>query len=321
MRKIVFILFAFLILLLAACAPAAEETAAPATSAPTLPPSPSAMQTPTPTAAPAADLSVTPTLEPSPTPTLSPDAWMDFPIVPEVSDTAREIYQRGLEMGNNPHAFSKIGDCQNVNSYFLAVFEHPEDYRLGEEYAYLQETIDYFDGSFSRQSLAVKGGFNVAAVLSPFRSDKSVCEANESPLACELRVNHPSFAIISLEQWWGKTADEYEKYMRQIIEYTISKGVVPILATKADNCEGDNSINRTIVKLAYEYDIPLWNFWKAAHPLPHHGLAPDDPDQFHLTFARNYFDDPQHMEAAWPWRNLTALQALDAVRRGVTSQP
>jgi len=242
-----------------------------------------------------------------------------MPIIPVVSDTAREIYQRGLAMGNNPHAFSKVGDCQNVTTYFLATFDEPGSYSLGKKYAYLQDTIDYFHGSFGRESLAVKPGFNVAAVLSPLRSDKTVCKANESPLACELRVHRPAFAIISLEQWWGgKPTDDYGTYLRQIVEYTISQGVVPILATKADNIEGDNSINRTIAEIAYEYDIPLWNFWRAAHPLPNHGLIEDG---FHLTFAGNRFDDPVAMKSAWPWRNLTALQVLDAVRRGVTETP
>ena len=255
---------------------------------------------------------------PSPRPTLTADSWTQMPIVPIVSERTREIYQRGLEMGNNPNAFSKVGDCQNVNSLFLGVFEKPDDFVLGEEYAYLQETIDYFYGSFSRESLAVYKGFNVASVLSPLRSDKSVCEPTESPLACELRVNQPSFAIISLEQWWEKPAGDYEAYMRQIVEYTISQGVVPILATKADNIEGDNSINQTIAQIAYEYDIPLWNFWRASYVLPDNGLIREGDDNFHLTYARNYFDDPLRMENAWPWRNLTALQSLDAVWRGVT---
>jgi hypothetical protein len=37
-------------------------------------------------------------------------------------------------------------------------------------------------------------------------------------------------------------------------------------------------------------------------------------DRFHLTFDENLFDDPEAMQAAWPWRNLTALQVLDKVR-------
>ena len=93
--------------------------------------------------------------------------------------------------------------------------------------------------------------------------------------------------------------------------------MLPILATKADNLEGDNSINQTIVRLAGEYEIPLWNFWLAVQPLPNHGLQKDG---FHLTLAGPYLDDVTHMKAAWPWRNLTALQALNAVRVAVSQQ-
>ena len=40
-------------------------------------------------------------------------------------------YRRGLAMGRNPRVFSKIGDCQNITTYFLADFENPDKYRLG----------------------------------------------------------------------------------------------------------------------------------------------------------------------------------------------
>jgi hypothetical protein len=252
---------------------------------------------------------------PTATATLAPDAWRDYPIIPTVSDTAREIYRRGLELGNDPHAFSKIGDCQNVLSMFLAIYDDPRRYHLGE-YAALQETIDYFAGSFARESQAVRGGFNAASILSPFWSDPEVCESGESPVACELRIHRPSIAIISLETWWEGRPENFERYFRQVVEYTIAQGVVPILATKADNLEGDWSINAAIARAAYDYDVPLWNFWRAVQPLPGHGLLDDG---FHLTFDLNYFDEPQRMEAAWPWRNLSALQALDAVRRGLAS--
>jgi len=36
--------------------------------------------------------------------------------------------------------------------------------------------------------------------------------------------------LISLEVWWnGRSPDVYEKNMRQIIEYSLSKGILPIL--------------------------------------------------------------------------------------------
>lgn len=255
----------------------------------------------------------------TPRPTLAPDEWKSLPIVPEVSDTAREIYQHGLEMGNNPNAFSKVGDCQTSTDFFLVDFDYEDRYRLGDEYAELQSTIVYYQGSFSRQSLAVKDGFNVAAVVSPLRADPKQCNAGESPLACEYRLNRPSVALISMETNFNqRSADDYGKYMRQIVEYTISQGIVPVLGTKADNLEGNYAINAEIAVIANEYDIPMWNYWAASYPLPNHGFDTDLNDGFHLSFSRNFFDQHKNMLSAWPWRNLTALQVLDAMRTGLS---
>lgn len=262
-------------------------------------------------------LTETPTA--APRPTLAADEWKTLPIVPTISGTARAIHQRGLEMGNNPNAFSKVGDCQTSTDFFLVDFDYQNRYGLGEEYAELQATIDYYAGSFSRQSVAVKDGFNVAAVLSPLRADPKICEKGESPLACEYRLHKPTVALISMETNFNqRSADDYGKYMRQIVEYTISQGIVPVLATKADNSEGDHSINAEIAEIANEYDIPMWNYWAAAYPLPNHGFDIGLNDGFHLSFSRNFFDQPKNMLSAWPWRNLTALQALEAVRENVS---
>lgn len=256
----------------------------------------------------------------TPRPTLAPDAWKTLPAIPTFSEQAMEIYHRGLALGRNPHVFSKIGDCQNITTYFLADFENPDKYRLGE-YADLQPTIDWFKGSFGRKSLSVHGGMNVAAVLSPLWADPDSCNAGESPMDCELRVNNPSIAIISEEEAWSGNVEKYGAYLRQVIESDIAQGVVPILATKADNLEGGNRIDALIASLAWEYDIPLWNFWESVQWLPTHGLSPDG---FHLTqgygYKNFYFDLPPADWSGWMERNLTALQALDAARRELDMQ-
>jgi len=244
---------------------------------------------------------------PAPDPGFQPT---DEPVIPTLSATALAIYQRGLAMGNNPHAFSKIGDCQSVVPYFLAAFDYGL-YNLGP-YASLQPAIDNFAGSWARDSVTSNRGFNVASVFVPVWADPKLCLSNETPLECEFRINRPSLAIITMETWWGGDPSGYESYLRGIIEFSIAHGTVPILGTKADNIEGNGAINQVIVKLAKEYDVPLWNFWAAVQPLPDHGLINDG---FHLTWARNYFDQPAIMQNAWPWRNLTALQAIDAVWR------
>jgi hypothetical protein len=243
--------------------------------------------------------------------------WRDMPVIPEVTQTAREIYQRGLELGNNPESFSKVGDCQNVTAFFLSAFDEPLQYDLGE-FDYLQDMIDNFTGSFERQGAAVRDGFNAASVLSPLWADPDLCEKGESPLQCEYRLHQPSFVIISLETWWsGRPADQYENYLRQIVEFWIEHGVVPIVGTKASNLEGDHSINAAIAQVAVDYDIPLWNFWASVQDVPNGGL---DEDEFHLSWARNFFNDQTVFEFGWPWRNLTALQAIDTVWSYVTSE-
>jgi len=313
MKKIYFLL---LMSLFAACSNgqastpivSVQPTDAPPQTQPVVDPVEQAVDSPTATR-------IIPTATPKPP--LEKNAWMQMPAVPTgVSDSMRDVYQLGLELGNDPTRFSVIGDCQNVSSYFLAVFEQPGEFSLGDEYAYLQPTIDYYQGSYSHVSVAVKGGFNVAAILSPLRADPKVCNPNESPLDCELRLWNPSVVFVSMETWWSeKPEEEYDKYMRRVIERILETGAVPIIATKADNLEGDHGINSTVAQIAYDYDIPLWNFWAAVQPLADKGLSPDG---FHLTFGRNFFDDPKRMQNAWPWRNLTALQTLDVVRKSLT---
>jgi hypothetical protein len=246
----------------------------------------------------------------------TPDPWQTLPVVPDVSAAARQIYQRGLEQGNDPHHFSKVGDCQNVTDYFLSWFDRPLQYDLGP-YDHLQPTIDQFSGSFSRQSAAVEGGFTVASVLSPMWADPALCESGETPLECEDRLHNPSIVLISMETWSRKGKQPvslYQEYLEETVTFWIDRGVVPILATKADNLEGDHSINAAIVRVAEKHDIPLWNFWLAAQSLPSHGLTPDG---FHLIWARSFYNNPDRLRDGWPVRNLTALQALDAIWRAV----
>ena len=253
------------------------------------------------------------------TPTLPMGDWKSLPIVPNVSADMVAVYQRGLARGRNPSRFSKIGDCQNITIYFLAEFDNPKEYRLGSTYAYLQPAIDHFASSWSRESIAVHGGMNVAAVQSQFwdlTPKPSECQSGESPLACEIRVNNPSIAIISMEESWSGDIVKYDKYMRLIVEYVISQDVVPILATRSEPMNPTTSINATVALIAYDYHLPLWNFWAAVDQLPNHGLIGDN---FHLTWAAPFFDDPQRMLNGWPWRNLTAVQVIDAVWRGVNT--
>lgn len=255
-----------------------------------------------------------PKINPSPSAQTSsqniPSDWMQLPVIPEISQNAIQIYQHGLELGNRPNAFSKVGDCGSTPSWFLGDFDRGSRfYNLGK-YTYLKKAIDYYHGSFDRTSLAALAGFNTSSVLTPLWSNKNYCGMDESPLECEYRIQRPVIALITLGANDVFHMDSFESQMRKIIEISIQHGIIPVLATKPDNVEGDHRINQIIAALAKEYDIPLWNYWLAVQPLPNHGLQEDG---VHITFASNDFSNPLNLEAGWPIRNLTALQVLDAL--------
>ncbi len=240
-------------------------------------------------------------------PALDSGGWKLLPVVPTMSPQAVELFQNGLALGNNPQAFSKVGDGEVATSWFLTMYDlDPSHYDLGP-HEYLEPVIEYYAGSFEHVGVAAHAGFSTTLILDPLQATNDICEVEESPLECELRRHRPSFAIISLgtNQVW--TPDVFATELRQMVEICIDRGVVPILATKGDNLEGDHRINAIIAEVAQEYEIPLWNFWLALQSLPNQGLQADGE---HLTWAVNDFDDPEAMAYAWPVRNLTALQVL-----------
>jgi hypothetical protein len=226
-----------------------------------------------------------------------------------VDPTISAIYEYGLSLGNDPHAFSIFGDCQTRPDDFFGVFETDADLvaSLSPE---LRETVANFKGSFNRESSTSQDGTTPGALLwTQWHRGEYGCTFAETPVECELRTHRPSFVIIQVGTHFESRNTEY---LRRIILQVMDKGVVPILATKADNREKDERINRDMALLASEYDLPLWNFWAAVSDLPNRGLytRSDRPLQGDI-----YLTD----EAAQIHR-MTGLEVLNAVWRAATGK-
>ncbi len=128
---------------------------------PTLPPT--LMATPPPTA------SLEPSLTPMPTDTplpaallLDPADWHHWPVIPIVPEYTRKIYLLGQSLGNDPHAFSVLGDCQSEPDVFMGSYE-TDLQAIATLPPNLQETVAWFSGSFNRQSPTVRGGTTTGA--------------------------------------------------------------------------------------------------------------------------------------------------------------
>jgi hypothetical protein len=225
-------------------------------------------------------------------------------VIPIVDAGIRDVYEYGQTLGNDPHAFSLFGDCQARPAEFFGVFESDADglKTLSPE---LQETVAHFEGSFNRESPTAQDGTTPGALLwTQWHQGQFTCTFAETPVECELRIHRPSFVIIQIGTHFESRNTEY---LRRIIGQLIDAGVVPILATKADNREKDERVNRDMALLASEYDLPLWNFWAAVSDLPNRGLYTRDDRPLQGDI---YLTD----EAARIHR-LTGLEALNAVWR------
>ncbi len=271
---------------------------------------PSLAETPTPTATLEPSLTPTPTVTPLPAALfLDPANWHYWPAIPIVPEYARQIYLLGQSLGNDPHAFSVFGDCQSEPNVFMGIYE-TDPQAVAAQPPNLEETVAWFSGSFNRLSPTVRGGTTTGALLwEQWHQNKYTCTIYETPLQCELRIHKPSFVIIHVGTHYE---NRNEVYMRTILGQLIAAGVVPILASKADDRELDEHVNAQYAQLAVEYKIPFWNFWAAVDSLPNRGL-----------FTRSdatYQGDLYLTDEAAAIQRLSALQVLDVVWRAVTGQ-
>lgn len=232
-------------------------------------------------------------------------------VLPEnVIVQARAIFAQGQAYGRNPHAYSKVGDSTIQNPFFMARFDEPGGYNLGP-YTYLQPAVDYFAGSHGREGTAVRKGFHSWTVTDPLWADKAICQANETPIACEIRLHNPAIIIIRLGSNDAGVPQMFNQNVRQIVELAIANGVIPVIGTKADRFEGSNANNDILRQIAAEYQLPLWDFDVAAQMIPGRGL---DVDNVHLTtFYAHDYGSPVAFQRGHGVHNLTALMMLQAL--------
>ncbi|HUM71849.1 MAG TPA: SGNH/GDSL hydrolase family protein, partial [Chloroflexota bacterium] len=183
-------------------------------------------------------------------------------------------------------------------------------YNLGP-YAYLQPAVDYFVGSHSREGMAVRKGLHSWTATDPLWADKTICQPNETPVVCEIRVHNPAIIFIRLGSNDAGIPRSFDQNVRQIVETAIANGVIPVIGTKADRFEGSNANNDILRQIAADYQLPLWDFDVAAQMIPGRGL---EVDNVHLTgfFAHDY-GSPVAFQRGHGVHSLTALMMLQTL--------
>lgn len=248
------------------------------------------------------------TATPAPDTRLTPYSWREWPVNPELSQEAQGIIMNAVNNpALDPRTFSKVGDCQMTSGTFLGGFANGK-YAIPEGY---DETVRWFSESMMGESITAANGLGINSVLNPMfglSAGHQQCDKNESPLGCELRTKRPAVVLIAMGTNWKPNAEvSFDEHLRVVVERILETGALPILATKADNIEGDWKLNQVIAQVAFDYDLPLVNVWRSVQDLPNHGLG--TPENIYLTGD------------GWMRRNYAWLAVLEKVRKVMNGGP
>ncbi len=220
---------------------------------------------------------------------------------------------KGKQLGNNAQRFSKVGDSIIEQPHYMVKFDTP-DYNLGQ-YAYLQDVLNYYRGSYGRDSLSVRRGLHSWSWNNPTWADKDQCQPDEGPVACEYRVHKPSVSFIVLGSNDVGVPEYFRKSMEELVQFTIDQGVIPIIVTKADRHEGDSNINNTILKeTAAKFNVPLLDFDAVAGTMPNRGIDPADGTHLTFYYAHDY-SVPVAFTKGHAVHDLTSVIMLDKLWR------
>lgn len=263
------------------------------------------------------------TAAPSPiTPTFPPS---ENEAVSNITVYVQEIFAHGQTLGNRPNVISKVGDSITVSKSYL----HP--FGVGNydlyQYAHLETVVERFrggyartDNAFANKSLAAGVGWTSFHLLSTDYTDLSACLPTETPLLCEYRIVKPSIAIIMLgtNDVGILNASDYAANLEKIVQISIERGIIPILSTMPPRQNYDQLVgqfNSLMRQIAQHHRIPLLNYHGAMEQLPQRGLGNDGvhPSSPPGNFSQSAHFTPQNLQYGYTIRNLTTLQALDAL--------
>lgn len=240
----------------------------------------------------------------------------------EVQNSIREIALVGASRGQHVDIFAKVGDSITVSTHFMVGFGRRQ-VRLEAYEDQLHPVIDFFSPSaFTRRSEASGVGWAAFTLLDRIEEATESCFVSETPLECEYRIMQPAVSLIMLgtNDVGYVNGAQYRTNLNRIVEFSIERGIIPILSTipnRLDRPEVTDRVpvfNQIISEIAHTHQIPLWDYHSAMQLLPEGGLTqdgihPSSPAEnaaFHLSET--------NLWAGYVIRNLTGLQMLRAVQ-------
>lgn len=246
----------------------------------------------------------------------------ETPIIPEIDvDRLRGVNIRGQMRGNQGDVVVKVGDSNSAQDYYLTIIS-TGNYDLGP-YDILRDTVDFFGNHIGTNEIAAQVGLNAFSLFDPIWSPANDCQPDETPLACDYRLNQPGIAVIMFgaNDLRVLNSTQYEEQLTAIVEYTLDQGIIPVLSTFIAPRDDERwfqviRFNNILIDIAESFSIPVVNLWSAARGLPNYGIG---ADRVHMTVSGGSMDLSEGHESTFgvTLQNLIVLHTLDVIRRDV----
>lgn len=188
--------------------------------------------------------------------------------VPDVAPIATNLDPVFRGGGTPATSFSVAGDNTLGTDNFITPINNAA-VTYGN-YSNLQDTTAFYN--FGVQSAASSDGWTPATLLDPAFADPTLCNAGETPLACELRRSTPSILFVTFSPSSATSLDlaTFTQNLTTIVETSLAAGTVPVLALLPnDGVVTDQALldqyNAAIVEVATnrasnpDLDIPVWD--------------------------------------------------------------
>lgn len=195
--------------------------------------------------------------------------------------------------------FSKVGDSiTHSHEYLYPLGEG--NYNLGQWAGFSDEVVRY-QASFTRESLAAYPGWT------SFDSVRTI--------GSEYDAWDPQIAFIMIgtndSPLWVDSG-QYESNLREIVRYTLSRNIQPVLFTIPPRGGRDvKPYNDIVWRTATEYHVPVIDYYSGMLGLVNWGLREDMVHPSVPQDGKVAFFDPEHLYYGYNLRNFLTVFYLD----------
>jgi hypothetical protein len=245
---------------------------------------------------------------------LYPTGRTHSPITPFVAERLQAIAAAGAHRDD---VFAKVGDSITVSTGFMSCFDGAAVDLA--DHSSLEPALEHFrmgdaggSSPFARTSVAAGGGWRATMVTS----------GAPSLVEQEIAAVDPAYAIVMFGTNDIGLGDPfgYADSMMDLVDRVLAGGVIPIVSAIPPR-DDDPTANalvplyNTIVRgIAQGRQVPFVDYHRELVSLPMHGLGSDGVHPNQAPGGACTFD-AEGARFGYNVRNLTALQALDRVRR------